>query len=344
MLCNKSSLLVIIVVQWVLFTIVLYNNHFQMDVAASDRYFPPLPVRSAQPIPVLQPNCPQKVDSQEKWLGVAATLALRAPKWFHRRYTAMLYNVLDNTPDTWAVQVFIHPEWWNNEILRLHRGMYKLLQNPRVIVTKLPKQFWKHKPKQILMQNWFWEQMAANHVFLFSGNGVMCSHSGVSIDMFSEIDFCGVPANGLGGDGSIHSLRNRRAMLDAIAYGKPDMDIGSESSFFTSTLVQMNKDTPGKYRLASKNETILFGGGAHMISDGKDVRTNFEQYGPSLVMSGTGMNLAWDVRDALLQICPEWKLIFPSLHEPNCFGASPVADKCAASICALKPDRPKQGC
>jgi hypothetical protein len=241
---------------------------------------------------------------QEKWLGVAATLALRAPKWFHRRYTAMLYNVLDNTPDTWAVQVFIHPEWWNNEILPLHRGMYKLLQNPRVIVTKLPKQLWKHKPKQILIQNWFWEQMAANHVFLFSGNGVMCSHSSVSIDMFGEIDFCGVPAKSLGEDGSIHSIRNRRAMLDAIAYGKPDMDVASESSFFASTLLQMNKDSPRKYRLASKNETTLFGGGAQMISDGQDVRTNFEQYGPSLVMSGTGMNLAWDVRTPCCRFVP----------------------------------------
>ena len=136
-------------------------------------------------------------------------------------------------------------------------------------------------------------------------------------------------------------------MLDAIAYGKPDMQIGSESSFFTSTLIEMNKQTPGKdkYKLADKNETILFGGAAQMVTaENNEIRPNFEQFGPSLIMSGTAMNIPWEVRDSLLQICPEWKLIFPSLHEPACFGATPVADKCKASICALKPDRPKRGC
>jgi hypothetical protein len=63
-----------------------------------------------------------------------------------------------------------------------------------------------------------------------------------------------------------------------------------------------------------------------------------------MVVSGTGAKLSWKVREAMLQICPEWKLIFPSLHDPNCFGSNPVANKCAESICALKPDRPKQGC
>ncbi len=31
------------------------------------------------------------------------------------------------------------------------------------------------------------------------------------------------------------------------------------------------------------------------------------------------------------------KIIFPSLHDPNCFGATPNGTKCAKSICALNP-------
>ena len=32
--------------------------------------------------------------------GVAATVMLKAPKWFLRRYTAMIHNVLANIPST----------------------------------------------------------------------------------------------------------------------------------------------------------------------------------------------------------------------------------------------------
>ena len=348
MICSKLTLLGVIVLQWLMLTTVLY--HRQVGHISPEGSFLSSPASISQQVNVQQQTHQhqnqQKIDYQQEWKGVAATLALRAPKWFHRRYTTMIYNVIDNTPESWAVQIFVHPGWWQKEILKFHRGMHKLLQHPRIVVTELPKQFWTHKPKQILIQKWFWEQMVADQILLFSGNGVMCSHSAVLIDAFHGMDFCGAPSRGnsLGGDGGTHSIRNRNAMLDAITYGKPGMDLGSESGFFISTLQKMNTETPGKYRLASKNETILFGGGAQLITEHNEIKADFEQYGPSLVMSGTGMHLAWDVRESLLQICPEWKLIFPSLHEPNCFGAKPVADKCAASICALKPNRPKQGC
>jgi hypothetical protein len=288
----------------------------------------------------------QTLGSQKEWEGVAATLALRAPKWFHRRYTTMIMNVLENTPDTWAVQIFVQPEWWKSEVLMRHRGLHQLLQHPRIILTELPLEFWKYKPKQIFIQRWFWEQMATDHVFLFSGNGVMCSHSIISIRVFDGMAFCGAPGRGNkpGGYGDTHSIRNRMAMLDAIDCGKPGLDVSSETLFFTSTLLELNKKDPGKYHLCEKNDTILFAGGAQLITENSEIRENFEQFGPSLVMSGTGNNLPWDVRDVLLQVCPEWKLIFPSLHEPSCFGATPVAEKCSASICALKPDKARQGC
>jgi hypothetical protein len=343
--CNKTTLLFVILVQWVLLIYVISCGQPEVSIdAPSSSTLIVLP--SQKLITSSEIKRPREAPDTTnlQWKGVAATLALRAPKWFHRRFTTMLHNVLDNTPNDWALQIFIQPEWWRNEVLKLHRGIHHLLQHPRVIVTELPGAYWKYKPKQILTQTWFWEQMVADHIFLFSGNGVMCSHTVVSIHQFDGIDFCGAPSRRVGGDAGTHSIRSRQAMLDAIEYGKPSMDIGSESEFFSSTLAKMIKENVGNYRLATKNETILLAGGAELISENNLIRTDMEAYGPSLVMSGTGMNLDWNVRDALLQICPEWKLIFPSLHDPNCFGASPDAEKCAASICALKADRPKQGC
>lgn len=63
-----------------------------------------------------------------------------------------------------------------------------------------------------------------------------------------------------------------------------------------------------------------------------------------MIISGTKADLSWDVREKLLHICPELKVIFPSLHEPNCFGASPNGKKCAETICALRNPVPGHGC
>ncbi|KAL3911189.1 MAG: hypothetical protein SGILL_007379, partial [Bacillariaceae sp.] len=62
------------------------------------------------------------------------------------------------------------------------------------------------------------------------------------------------------------------------------------------------------------------------------------------VVSGTQAHLNWTSRDALLGVCPELKVIFPSLHEPSCFGAHPDGEKCKATICALKDKLPGPGC
>ena len=45
-----------------------------------------------------------------------------------------------------------------------------------------------------------------------------------------------------------------------------------------------------------------------------------------------------------MTICPEIKMIFPSLHDPSCFGAKPNGEKCKKSICALRDPPRKGGC
>ena len=56
-------------------------------------------------------------------------------------------------------------------------------------------------------------------------------------------------------------------------------------------------------------------------------------------------------RETFLSYCLELKTIFPSLHDPGCFGAKPDPNKCAVSICALRgtvlnpnQERRKGGC
>jgi hypothetical protein len=56
-------------------------------------------------------------------------------------------------------------------------------------------------------------------------------------------------------------------------------------------------------------------------------------------VSDTLPGISLESRAHLIDLCPEMKILFPSLHEPGCFGASLQREKCAASICALNPKK-----
>jgi len=131
-------------------------------------------------------------------------------------------------------------------------------------------------------------------------------------------------------------------MLDATKhYSESNKQSMTESQLAIKTLLQLNRDENRNYQLASPNKMALFASPKLVMGDNNTIH---EHLGLPRVLSGTQANLPWNVRDALLQICPEYKLIFLLLHNPNCFGASPNADTCAASICALQKNRPKRGC
>lgn len=51
--------------------------------------------------------------------------------------------------------------------------------------------------------------------------------------------------------------------------------------------------------------------------------------------SGTGTLSSFtdEVRQKYLDYCPEMKMMFPSLHNPNCFGADNSPAKCFKSLC-----------
>lgn len=51
-----------------------------------------------------------------------------------------------------------------------------------------------------------------------------------------------------------------------------------------------------------------------------------------LVVSGTLPAVSYEERQSLLNLCPEMKVFYPALHDPNCFGAKPDGDKCALRL------------
>ncbi len=266
--------------------------------------------------------------------GVAATLMLRAPKWFHRRYTIMLHNVLANIPEDWKVQIFVNQEWLEKDVLPLHPGLQTMYQQShesswtvgRITWTPLPTNMVQQKPKQIFKSTWFWESMLAENILLFGGNGALCANSQASLNDFRAWDYVGTPwtlHHQKGGDGSTHSFRHRSAML-SILQTYP-LDNGPDYQFFVKHLLERD------YKVANKETTMAFGG----ISEWD--RAPF-------LLSGTQAKLNWTQRENILSVCPEIKVIFPSMHEPACFGAHPNGTKCKESICALQDQIPSQGC
>lgn len=164
------------------------------------------------------------------------------------------------------------------------------------------------------------------------------SVSSSAMQFLNQLDWVGTPwwgLNGRGGDGGF-SYRNRTAMLMAIQFNPHD-GTTDESSYFIKTMLHMNEKIGTSFRIASREQSVYFGGTTYKSSNGSDVA------GPPMVISGTLSDLDTVTRELMLAWCPEIKLIFPALHDPNCFGAEPNTEKCAKSICALKDPKDRPG-
>jgi hypothetical protein len=355
------ALLAIIAVQWILFTVLLHRkSHENMAATTSttnEIFGIGIPLRHDsqrrdEAISVTNPASATNLD------GVAITIMYRAPKWFHLRYKVMIDNAIANLPDptTWKVQIFINEKFQNDQhLLEWNPGLVKMFNghHPQVIVTPLPANLTGHKnkPKDVVFSSWFWEHVAAEHVLLFSGNGAFCGNQlsdGWTKHGLFDLDFLGVPSydfDGVGGDGSSHSLRSRDAMLRITQYRHDNglTTFGNTEDHETlKTMLQLNKKLSDKdvpFKVASKEQTIAFGG-VYDLSD--NVTQGLVRL--PLVVAGTQSRLTYAERDSLLKHCPELKVIFPSLHEPTCFGAHPNAQTCKASICALQDNVPSHGC
>lgn len=286
--------------------------------------------------------------TNKKPAGVAVTMMLHAPTWFQRRYSMMVLNVHNNIPDDWVIQIFYTAQGQSQAGVDINRAIGRLVGKGRVVLTTIPEEVLavKRKRFELMTELWIWENMVAEKVLLFGGGTVICSNSPKTITDFLQYDYIGAPWNafkGIGGDGSI-SVRSKSLMIDAINYeyskysdSKLKMSAyknwGQEDHFFISRIIEMNKKGIGKtnVRLATKNETMQFAGiGGIYNSD-------------IFAVSGTLPDIPFPDRDKFLALCPEIKMFYPSLHDPNCFGAQPDGEKCAKSICALKPKTERKG-
>ena len=57
--------------------------------------------------PFSPPSSAMVADTSQ-YEGVAMTLLLDSPKWFQRRYSVMVANILQNLPARWALQVYTY--------------------------------------------------------------------------------------------------------------------------------------------------------------------------------------------------------------------------------------------
>lgn len=279
--------------------------------------------------------------------GVAVAVIFRAPRWFYLRYLIMLHNAFVNLPnENWILQIFVNQDWLDSELKPWHPGMIRFFQHPRVHVTPLPPRLCVGRSKKIVyMDKWFWESMLSDHIILFSGNGAFCGNNKFDWNILQNLDFCGCPNGKPGGDGSTHSYRNRKAMLMTLDYHATGTAVGqagkvfqgAEDHFFLHYMIDMNQKGLANFRFASVEQTEAFGGVSKFANESGLIRL-------PIVISGTQPRLTWTERDGLLKHCPELKMIFPSMHEPACFGAKPDPIKCKTSICALQDVIPPSGC
>lgn len=117
------------------------------------------------------------LQQQRLFAGVSATLLLNAPQWFQRRYAAMISNILMNTPRDWAVQIFYTPEGQSQIGLDINPGLVRLTQiyQDRIVLTPVPSEliqkFGTGRKLKYWTDSWIWQNMVADRVFVFGGNG-----------------------------------------------------------------------------------------------------------------------------------------------------------------------------
>ncbi len=301
---------------------------------------------SLSPTPPEVSRTPIKKVTSSVIEGVAVAVLLHSPKWFQRRYTMMVQNVYNNIPANWKIQIFYVPYGGSQVGFDINRGLQRMAAEGKIVLSQIPEALFKRKKKriQLMTDEWTWDAMLADKVFVFGGNGVVCSNSPLNFTTLSnQFDYIGAPwgmFKGRGGEGGM-SFRNRNMMKAAIRYATEQagndteayMRWGQEDHFFVKTLVEMERAgavPEGTLRLAGPADTKVYG------AIGKTAEET------ALVASGTLPGLDDAGREAFIQLCPEVKMFYPSLHNPNCFGAKVYKEACAKSICALNKE--KGGC
>jgi len=132
---QQHFLLLIVLIQWVFLALVLIDRYHQNEKVDVDRLLESFKGSAAKNI-----KRQQRLETRQKFEGVSVILILDSPKWFQRRYTALVSNVLVNTPRDWALQIFYTPDGQSQIGLDINPGLVRLTQiyKERLILTPLP--------------------------------------------------------------------------------------------------------------------------------------------------------------------------------------------------------------
>eukprot|EP01038_Epipyxis_sp_PR26KG_P015472 gene15472-20876_t len=259
--------------------------------------------------------------------GVAVTIFMGSPKWFQNRYSLMVNQILAALPLEWVVQIFYIPTKKMSKEGLKYPGILKNIDLRRVIVTEIPLAMSKKKKNELMKSLWLWKSIVHENVLTFGGNAVLCSNSPFNInDFIGQFDYIGSPwkdFGGIGGNGGL-SLRNRTKMLEVInGWGVDD-----RLKYDNKLKGNLREDIAFVYslqkiggKLATFEDTQKFA-----MSDTAASITAFGAVGT--LASQNDAN-----RQFLLDYCPEMKMMFPSLHNPSCFGAEPNAIECFKYLC-----------
>lgn len=199
----------------VLLLLIIYIQH---DMIIKQTKSPSLPVVFSDRQTQGSSNSSRALVGGNKYDGVAVTLFLGSPKWFQDRYSMMVNQVIASIPSDWIVQIFFDPSTIMAVKGTQYAGIQKQVSSGRVVLTELPANMTRIKKKDLLKSTWLWENMLAETVLLFGGNGALCANSPFDVHSFSRFDYIGAPwktAKGSGGSGDI-SMRKRSVVLQAL--------------------------------------------------------------------------------------------------------------------------------
>jgi hypothetical protein len=132
--------------------------------------------------------------------GTAIVFMNDSPKWFQRRYSSMILNILTNIPLSWSLQIFHYNSSQFFKGLALNHGLRRLVEDTdsRVTLLAIPKHIKrKNKNKHMLFLPWVWEHMPTEMVLLIGGNHVLCSNSPHTLHDFLPSAFVGSKWSGV---------------------------------------------------------------------------------------------------------------------------------------------------
>jgi hypothetical protein len=252
-----------------------------------------------------------------------------------RRYPMLVANALANLPRDWKVQLVVKN---SPGAQRGARTLGRLLsRNPeRVTVTEMPDDVGRLRRVQVTSTPWFWKSLVADRVLLLSAGAALCGASTKTIDEFGRYSLVGAlwsqRQQDRPGDTRRGMLVDRKVALAALQargtplHGPPEGD-GSWIHEEMRRLVPAEQQAPRSVQaqFAISDEGLL---------DADSI---------PFMVAGTMSHIPGN-RSHLVEHCPEIKMIYPALHDPNCFGAKSALnkEKCYASLCVTNPPGP--GC